>query len=252
MPDLQEIDVVILAGGFGTRLQPIVSDRPKVLAEVSGRPFIYYLLDQLCETGIKRVVLCTGYMGDYVEEAIGQTKGSSIFVFSRENDPLGTGGALKNAIGMINTDWILVLNGDSFVDVNYQDFVSWHSSKMSKLSIIVASIGIPDRYGVVELNRDQQIISFSEKGPVTIKGTAYINAGVYLMHRSVIEKLPSKETISLENEVFPSLIRAGIFGYVNSGPFIDIGTPESFRSAEIFFSERKAKKSTRAILDLGD
>ena len=120
---------MILAGGFGTRLRSVVSDRPKVLAEVGGRPFLEYLLDQLVAEDVKSVVLCTGYLGEQVQRRLGTHYRTLALQYSREPQPLGTGGALRLALPMLDTDPVLVMNGDSYCDTRLDAFANWHAGR---------------------------------------------------------------------------------------------------------------------------
>ena len=128
-----------------------------------------------------------------------------------------------------------MINGDSFVDINYQDFVAWHVMKKSNVSIAITLTDNADRYGIVELSLDQRITKFSEKPHSNIDGPSYISVGVYLIRRSIINTLPSQDNLSLELQVLPSLVGDKMFGYDRCGKFIDIGIPETYRSADQFF-----------------
>jgi len=245
MTDIKHnIDVIILAGGRGTRLNSVLSDRPKVLANINGRPFIFFLLDQICEAKFDRVIICTGYMGEYLENVIGNVYKSLHIDFSREKILLGTGGALRKATDLIKREWILVLNGDSYVDIRLQDLVSWHIKIGARFSVVVTSIEDSRRFGSVSLNFNNEIDQFVEKYTPdktnTRANNKLINAGIYLIHKSIIQSFPTETAISLEREILPSQIGKGIFGYEATGSFIDIGTPESFRSAPEFFRSLQA------------
>jgi len=234
-----DIDVVILAGGLGTRLKPVLSDRPKALAGIDGQPFLFFLLDQICDAEFDKVIICTGHMGEYLEKVVGNGYKSLRIDFSREKTLLGTGGALRKATDLIKREWILVLNGDSYVDIKFQDFVSWHTQMGAKFSVVITSIEDSRRFGSVSLNHDNKIDKFDEK-PTQDKNNAgasnnLINTGIYLIHTSIIQSLPTETNISLEREILPSQVGKGIFGYRSTGSFIDIGTPQSFRSAPEFF-----------------
>ena len=240
MTNLEGVEAVILAGGYGTRLRKVVADRPKVLAQVNGQPFIYILLDKLSEASIRRVLLCTGYMGDRVEEVVGNQYRSLRLDYSREDTPLGTGGALANAKNMLRGEMVLVINGDSFVDIDYRNFAAWHVMKNADISIAIRLCDIADRYGTIEIALDQRVTKFSERTNPRIDGPVYINVGVYLMRRSIIDALPSQDKLSLERQVIPSLIGNNMFGYKTCGKFIDIGTPESYQSVDAFFCRRNS------------
>jgi NDP-sugar pyrophosphorylase family protein len=235
LTNLSSIEAIIFVGGRGTRLRTVVQDRPKVLALVNGRPFIFYLLDQLCQAGITRTILCTGYMGEYLEKMLGNQYKTLDIIYSREEVPLGTGGALREAANLVREEWILAMNGDSYIDIDYHNFISWHIWKGGNFSIVVVPVENSNRYGAIALDADQKVIEFVEKRPIRSSDSGLINAGVYLMSKSLTAGISSKGKLSLEREILPSLIDDGIFGYrVNKG-FIDIGTPESFQSAPEFF-----------------
>ena len=233
MSDFQEVTGVILAGGMGTRLRQVVSDRPKVMAKIKGKPFIAYLLDQLVAAGIGRVIISTGYMADTVEDNIGRSYNNIRIEYSKEEVPLGTAGALKLAGRTVNTEYCLVMNGDSYTEFNDTTLYLAHKQKNANITLVVKALDETDRFGVVCKNENNEIIDFMEKG--SNKGAGFINTGVYLMKTSVIHKIPKKTPCSLEYDFFPSMIGKSIYSDETKGDFIDIGTPESFAHAELFF-----------------
>lgn len=235
IPDMSNITAVVLAGGLGTRLQTAVHDRPKILAEISGRPYITYLFDQLIETGILDVLLCTGYMAEQVFEALGDSYRSLTIRYSRENSPLGTGGALRNALPLISSDPVIVMNGDSFINTDLGGYVKWFFQKDRNVSILLTYVANSSRYGTVILSDDGHLIRFDEKCAGINPG--WINAGVYILKKKQISKIPEKTYYSLEKEFFPKLIGDKIYGFPCKGSFIDIGTPKSYKQAESFFTE---------------
>jgi D-glycero-alpha-D-manno-heptose 1-phosphate guanylyltransferase len=228
-----DLSVAVLAGGLGTRLRPVVSDRPKALAEVHGRPFLAYLLDRLSATGLSSVVLCTGHFGQQIEQAFGESYGSLRISYSREGQPLGTGGALRLALPYLISDPVLVVNGDSFCAVDFSSLWNWHCARGSKATMLLTQVPDTQRFGSVETDLDGAITRFGEK----IKGgvSGFINAGVYLLSRQVIESIPPSANVSLEHQVFPTLVNHGLYGYPGGGRFLDIGTPEDFAAADDFF-----------------
>jgi len=234
MKRLSEITAAILAGGLGTRLRPAVFDRPKVLAQVNGRPFLAYLLDQLADQGIRKVAMCTGYLGQQVEEAFGDMYRAISLCYSQEPSPLGTAGALRLALPLFPSPTVLVLNGDSYCQWNLKAFWTVHRLKESKATLLVAEVTDTSRFGRVEIEPSGKISDFLEKREA--RGPGWINAGVYLLSRSSIEEIPSGQVLSLEKDIFPTWVPRGIYGYRNSGPFLDIGTPESYHEAQKFFS----------------
>ncbi len=232
---LQGTTAAILAGGLGTRLRATVADRPKVLATVGGRPFLAYLLDQFAAAGLRRVVLCTGYLGDRVEEAFGKTYKGLELKYSREDTPLGTAGGLRLAAPLFEGDMVLVANGDSFCQVDLNAFVSWHVARRARGSLVLARVPNTSRFGRVDLGADETVLGFAEKEGSS--GPGWINAGLYLLSKPLILQLPKGSVMSLEREVFPRWFGSGFHGYRSGARFIDIGTPDSYRESERFFAE---------------
>ena len=233
MSGLSDVTTVILAGGLGTRLRPMVPNRPKVLAEVLGRPFLTYLFDQLDHAGAGEVVLCTGYMANSVKEEIGNSYGSLRIKHSMEDLPLGTGGALRLALPLITSDIVMVMNGDSYVNADLKTFLAWFSQKNILAALLLAKALDTSRYGRVVTAGDGHIETFEEKGG--FEGEGFINAGVYLLQKKVVETILPGKAFSLERELFPGLIGKKLYGYRCEGEFIDIGTPKSFLKVEKFF-----------------
>lgn len=231
--DLSTVTGVILAGGLGTRLRSIVADQPKVLAEVQGRPFLSHLLDQVAAAGLKCAVLCTGYMGDQVRSTFGESYGSLQLAYSRESSPLGTGGALRLSLPLLDSDLVLVMNGDSFCQADLRAFCSWHSARNAAATILLARVSDTARYGRVVADAHGHILRFEEKARDS--GPGWINAGIYLISRALVQTIPASRAVSLEREIFPSWIGQGLCAYPGEGRFLDIGTPESYATADQFF-----------------
>lgn len=233
VPNIANITAVILAGGFGTRLQSVVSDRPKVLAEVSGKPFLAYLLNQISSVGIRKVVFCTGYMAEKIEGCFGDTYGQLNILYSKEEEPLGTGGALKLALPYLSSDVVLVMNGDSYTEADLCSYVNWFFQKDCEAALLLTRVPDTNRYGSITINGQENITAFNEKGASS--DAVWINAGVYLMRKSLIVSIPTEQPYSLEYELFPSLVEKKLYGFCSEGRFIDIGTPESYALTEEFF-----------------
>lgn len=235
MSNSKNITAVILAGGLGTRLRTVVKDQPKVLAEVNGRPFLKYLLDQLVQWHIKTIVLCTGYLGDQIESCFGHQYRGAHLIYSKEPEPLGTGGALRFALPLINTGQVLVLNGDSYCAADFEEFFNWHTNKNSAATLYLCQITDTSRFGRVKITGSGEIVQFDEKDErATHPGL--INAGIYLLDRTLIEKIPYNKPCSLERELFPQWIGHNFYGYRQDSAFLDIGTPESYAAASMFLS----------------
>jgi NDP-sugar pyrophosphorylase family protein len=233
--DFQSTTVAVLVGGLGTRLRSVVADRPKPLAEIHGRPFLDYLLDQLAASGLRDVVLCSGYRADQIEATLGNQYKSLFLRHSQETEPLGTAGALRFALSFLTSEMVLVLNGDSLCECDLYAFWQWHLAHQGKMSLVLTQVSDIARYGQVEVDEDCLVTCFAEKD-LSKSRPGWINAGIYMLPREEIAKFPEHKTVSLERDVFPAWIGHGLFGYQVGGRFIDIGTPESYQSASQFFS----------------
>jgi len=231
---LKEIDVVILCGGIGSRLAKIVNDRPKPMAEINRQPFLDILIDYFCGFGLRRFVLCTGYMSKLIQNHYSQKKGSLEFVVSNEQTALGTAGSIKNAERFIQSEPFLVANGDSFCSVDLAEFYDFHLSRRALMSMVVVESEDTTSSGLVTLNCSQRITSFEEKKPQN--QTGYINAGIYLFRKKILSLIPENTRYSLEYDLFPRLTNLDSFAFVCREELIDIGTPERYEWARGFFS----------------
>ena len=226
----------VLCGGAGTRLRPVLADRPKAMALITGSPFLQLLLDRLRCQGVDDVILGTGYMGDKIERYFeGGTKFGIRLHYSRENKPLGTGGALKLAEPLIS-DPVLVLNGDSYAEWALVPMLDLLTAKDADLVIVVQEVADVTRYGSVALNQEGRVTQFVEKGAAA--GPGLINAGVYLLRKQIVRELPADTPISLERQVFPRLLERKVYGLISKGLFIDIGVPEDFTLAQTLLAGR--------------
>ena len=219
-------EAVILAGGLGTRLKAISGDIPKPMVEINGKPFLYRLLHLLEESGCSRVVLSLGYEAKYILDRLNFDKPVNIEIdWVIEDHPLGTGGAIKLAASKICSNSFIVLNGDTFVDIDYSTFFqAAHSNEL-----LISAIHVKDvsRYGSLELDKENKIIDFKEKND---KGPGVINSGTYVLKRADILSYP-KTKFSFEDD-FLAEYKKKIHAFVTKGYFIDIGIPEDFRKAE--------------------
>ena len=224
------VHAFVLCGGYGTRLRPVLADRPKSMALISGTPFLQLLLDRLKSQGVSDVILGTGYMAEKIESHFGSGKKLAMRIrYSRENEPLGTGGALKLAEPLINNP-VLVLNGDSYVEWKLVPLLELFTAKNADIVIVLQAVADVARYGSVALDHDGRVTEFIEKG--IRGGPGLINAGVYLLRKEIVRDLPAGKAISLEREVFPRLLDRGVYGLVCTGLFIDIGIPDDFKRAQ--------------------
>ncbi len=229
----EDIDVIILCGGLGTRLRGIINDRPKVMTEINSRPFLDILIDYISNYQFKHFILCVGYMSDAIKEYYGKKSCDLTILFSEEKEPLGTAGAIKNAEALIKSNPFLAMNGDSLCKINIQDFLSFHDSKKAMVSIALTTVEKPIDYGMVRMNKDQKIIAFNEK--VFINSINLVNAGMYLFDRRIFEEIPVGRKLSLEYDLFPRILDKGVYGYVTDKELFDIGTPERLEMAKKCF-----------------
>lgn len=236
MSTLEDIDAVILCGGLGKRLRPVSSDTPKVMVEFEDRPFLDFVIEGLEHYGVRRVVLCTGYKAEWLEDYYRNYESEVIIDFAREEQPLGTGGAIKNASPIINSDPFFVLNGDCYCDVDYQKFLQFHQDNSAIASIVAAEVPDSKDYGSLMLDDHHKILEFLEKQD---KGNQLINAGRYCFTQRVFDLMPVDDKFSLEYDVFPKLIEEGLYGFHSRGEFFDIGTPERYKKAMEFFQNGK-------------
>lgn len=237
--DIELPTALILCGGLGTRLRSRLPDRPKALATVDGRPLLAWLLDGLAGAGVARTVLATGHLSEPIEQAFtGEWDGMEVVV-SREPRPLGTAGALGLALPRIDTDAVLVLNGDSYCAVEPRRVVGCFRERRATALIVLVEVADTSRYGRVELEADDRVRAFVEKDAAG--GPGWINAGVYCLSRRLLEELPAGRAVSLEREVFPRLVDAGLYGLPVAAPFVDIGTPEALDAAQGFFSRLQSE-----------
>ena len=223
---LGDLDCVILCGGFGTRLRLAVGDSQKVMADVNGKPFLDYLIQHLKAQNIERIILCTGYKSEDVERYYRGTDLGIVIDFAREEDALGTGGAIKNTLPLIESDPFLVLNGDSFCPFKIEDLLNFYTEKDAKILIGASYKDNVCDYGVIEMGDNGGVECFVEKRTKMEGGL--VNAGVYLFSQEVLECLPEGKKFSLEKDVFENFIGEGLFCMDTKADFFDIGTPERY------------------------
>ncbi len=229
MMDISELDIVILCGGLGTRLRSAEPDKPKVLVDVNGVVFLDLVIEQLAKQGVERIVLCTGYKADIIEKYYRENDFGIIIDFSREENPLGTGGALKNAREIISSNPFIVMNGDSICPVRLSSLIEYHDEAQAQATIVTSEVLNAEDFGSISIDEDLNITSFDEK----VGGTEnlLVNAGVYCFDQKVFEQFPQQEVFSLEKDVFPNLVGKGIYAYLSEDKFLDIGTPERLEKA---------------------
>jgi dTDP-glucose pyrophosphorylase len=197
------------------------------MVPVANRPFLEYLILQLKRQGLTDIVLCTGYLGEQVQKHFGGGSMWDVNIsYSQEPEPLGTGGAIKLAEELIEDENFLVMNGDSFLDIDLNRLIDYHLERNALATMALVEIENPARYGAVEITERGEIESFVEKGQRS--ESKLINGGVYVLNRKIFEFI-SKGKISLEKEVFPKLIGKGFYGMPVRGFFTDIGVPADYK-----------------------
>ena len=222
------IDAVVLCGGMGSRLKGVSARLPKPMVEVAGSPFLKILYDYIRQSIEGTIVLCTGYGADYIEQYFTEG-GYNRVVFSREDRPLGTAGAIKNAEALIGGEDFFVLNGDSFCPVGLYRFYRFHRESGGLCSMVVATVDDCSDYGTVVTDDKGRLVGFREKEGRSVKGC--VNAGIYLFKREVLERIPKGRSCSLEYELIPAIMDEGIYCYCTDAPLYDIGTPERLELA---------------------
>ena len=229
MPDMKAL---LLVGGLGTRLRSVVPSQPKALASIGERSFLELLVRQLQAQGIHQLVMSTGYLADQIESRFGDGRNWEVSIeYSREETPLGTGGAIKLAQRYLQgAPEFLVLNGDSFLEINFAGLLAFHGEhKGAVASLAVLHVEDASRYGTVRVDASNRVTGFVEKTGSNAPGL--VNAGVYVFSREVWQYLPEGPA-SLEKDVFPRLLDPGVYAQEQQGIFIDIGTPADYARAQ--------------------
>lgn len=221
---------VVLAGGFGTRLQSVVRDLPKPMAEVAGRPFLAHVLDELSACRFSHVILSTGYKHECIEGHFGDRYGSLSISYARELEPLGTGGGIWNAMQQSPNEYTFVCNGDTLFRADW-DALERMALQHAAPAIALRRVDDVSRYGCVEVAADGRILRFVEKQASC--GAGFINAGVYLLPKTIFDGFRVGERFSFEKDVMERRVAAQPFyGCVSDGYFIDIGVPEDYMRAQ--------------------
>ncbi len=223
-------EAIVLAGGFGTRLAHVVPDVCKPMAPVAGRPFLRFIMDQLAANGVERAVVADGYRREQIEGFFGGSYRGMDVVYSPEDEPLFTGGAVKQALTKCEGDWVFVMNGDTWLDVDFGAMEAAAASAPAGVAAIIAVKRMCDfeRYGTVDVDADGIITAFHEKRPCA---DGLINAGVYLVRRGALDACPTK--FSLESDFFEKVVAEGTLTACEcDGGFIDIGVPEDYELAQ--------------------
>jgi len=224
-------EAIILAGGLGTRLRPVVSDLPKCLAPVNGRPFLSYILSYLQEQGIRRFIFALGYKREAFESSLKALLPEQDYRLSIETKPLGTGGAIQLAAKLAEEENVLIANGDTLFTMDIHQMADFHFKKNAECTLALKPMKNFNRYGIVELNDDLSVKRFIEKKP---QAEGLINGGVYILHMPSLLRKRLPEEFSFEKDYLEKYYtEKKIFGFAANQYFIDIGVPEDYERAQI-------------------
>lgn len=224
---------IILAGGMGTRLRSVTKDQiPKVMAEVKGKPFIYWQLRYLKKQGIKKSILAVHFHADQILSYLGNSFEDMELVYSFEQKPLGTGGAIRQAMELVPQKKVLILNGDTWFPVNLKDMNEQHDRRNNQVTLALKKLHDFDRYGSVILHRNNQIEAFVEKKKTA---SGYINGGIYIIESRLMDLFDLGKAFSIERDLFETRLKEyTIGGYKSTARFIDIGIPSDYYKIQSF------------------
>jgi mannose-1-phosphate guanylyltransferase len=224
------VQALILAGGEGTRLRPLTHTVPKPVLPLAGRPHIAYVIDWLVRHGVDDVVVSCGHLAEGMRRVLAELELRVEIRYAEEPDARGTAGAIRFAEDLLG-ERFLVLNGDVLCDLDLTALIEQHERTGARATIALYPVDDPSGYGLVQRHGDGEVTEFLEKPAPDQIDTDEINAGAYLLERSVLEWVPPDRAVSIEREVFPELIGEGLYGIRLDGYWIDIGTPERFLEA---------------------
>lgn len=220
---------IILAGGKGTRLRTVVNDRPKPMAIVNGKPFLEYLIINLKRKGIKDIILSVGFMYENIKEFFGDGKNMGVKItYSVESTALGTGGAIINCKELLDSgEDVIVLNGDTYFDIDFERLIESHKNKSVMLSMALREVEDITRYGAVEFDKNNYVTNFIEKDKESI--SKYINGGIYIINSKLLDEYKNESVISFENDIIPYIIKKSKINVeLFNNYFIDIGIPNDY------------------------
>ena len=239
------MNAVVLAGGFATRLRPLSCTRPKLLFPIGNKPLLDWTLERLAKSHVKKVILAVNYMADTLIQHYGKSKHEMKLFYSKEERPLGTGGAIKNAEKLIGDQKpFLVLNGDIFTNFDYTKLLEKHKKNDAIATIALYHVEDPSRYGTVKLAEKNRVAQFVEKPTSGEAPSNLVNAGMYILDPQIFDYIPSGQTISIERETFPKLADENkIYGHHFEDLWIDIGEPRDYLKVNQLLLDSKTKKN---------
>ena len=244
------MQALILAGGEGTRLRPLTSTTPKPVVPLANRPFISFMIEWLRRHGVDDVILSCGFMADGVRAVLGDGEELGIRLrYVEEPKPLGTGGALRYA-GDLLDERFLMLNGDVLADFDLHEQLRQHERTGARATLALVAVEDPSAYGLVRLKDDRSVAEFLEKPSPDEIDTDLINAGAYVLERSILDEMaPAGTNISIERDVFPTLVDRGLYGFEASGYWLDIGTPDRYLQGTFDILEGNVRTELGAELE---
>ena len=225
----QTVDAVVLVGGLGTRLRPLTLSAPKPMLPTAGAPLLEHLLSRIQAAGIRHVVLGTSYQASVFSDRFGDGSPLGLEIdYVVEDEPLGTGGAIRNVAGQLRGDTALIFNGDVLSGVDLAALLERHDQAEADVTLYLTKVDDPRAFGCVPTDPDGRVLAFLEKDPNPVSDQ--INAGTYVFRRDVVESIPAGRPVSVERETFPGLLAAGarVVGFVDTGYWRDLGTPRDF------------------------
>ncbi len=225
----RDVDAVVLVGGQGTRLRPLTLSAPKPMLPTAGVPFLEHLLSRIRAVGAEHVILGTSYKAETFTDYFGDGSRFGLEIeYLVEEEPLGTGGAIRNVAGLLRSDTVMVFNGDILAGVDLSALLATHTDNAADATLHLVKVPDPRAFGSVPTDPDGRVQAFLEK--TENPPTDQINAGCYVFRRSVVEAIPAGRVVSVERETFPGLLAAGarMLGHVDSSYWLDLGTPAAF------------------------
>ena len=217
-----------MAGGMGTRLRDVIQDVPKPMAPIQGKPFLEYLLNWVLKYPVSKIVFAVGYKADVIKAHFGENFKSIPIVYAEEKEPLGTGGAILNALRYTSNKNVIIINGDTYFPVDLINLVKFHQTSVGALSIALKEMKDFDRYGTVDLV-EETITGFKEKRPLE---TGLINGGIYVLNRAFLYQMNLPERFSFEQAVLEEGASTGkLKAMIFTETFIDIGVPDDYKKA---------------------
>src|SRR4051794_36490783 len=241
------MQAIVLVGGEGTRLRPLTSDIPKPALRLVDRPFLAYMVEWLAAHGVEEIVLACGFLPDVLREALGEGEHGGVrLLYVVEPRQLGTAGAIRfaaDALGERLEDRFLALNGDVLADLDLRALLRAHEERGALATLALHGVEDSSHYGLVETDAAGEVLEFAEKTGAVAPGE--INAGAYVLERSVLELIPPTREVSIEREVFPRLVGEGLGALVLDGYWMDIGSPERYLQASWDILEGRVRTRVR-------